>query len=36
MISGLYDLFQERWAYSKGGTIWIISDTHFGDTELAA
>lgn len=36
MVSGLYDLFQERWAYSKGGTIWIISDTHFGDTELAA
>lgn len=31
MIPQLYDKFQE-WA--KYGTIWIISDTHFGDDEL--
>lgn len=31
MIPQLYDKFQE-WA--KYGTIWIISDTHFGDEEL--
>lgn len=35
-INGLYDLFQERWVISKGGSVWIISDTHFGDNELKA
>lgn len=36
MIAGLYDLFQERWVSSKGGTVWLYSDPHFGDKELAA
>lgn len=36
MIPGLYDLFQEKWVKSKGGTIWMISDPHFGDKELTA
>lgn len=33
MIPGLYDTFNERWA---GQTIWVISDTHFGDLDLRA
>lgn len=33
MIPGLYDIFQERWV---NGTVWIVSDTHFGDEELRA
>ena len=32
-IAGLYKIF-EHW--SQTGTVWIISDTHFGDKELAA
>lgn len=31
MIPGLYDTFNERWV---GQTIWVISDTHFGDLDL--
>lgn len=34
MISGLYSLFNERWADKQ--TIWVYSDPHFGDEELAA
>ena len=30
-IPGMYDIFNERWCKQ---TIWLISDTHFGDTEL--
>lgn len=30
-IPGMYDLFNERWCKQ---TIWLISDTHFGDKEL--
>lgn len=30
-IAGLYDIF-EHW--HKQGTVWIISDTHFGDEEV--
>lgn len=33
MIAGLYDNFK-HWHIS--GTVWVISDTHFGDKELAA
>lgn len=33
MIAGLYDIF-EHWHTT--GTVWIISDTHFDDEELAA
>ena len=33
MIPGLYTLFQERWADKQ--TIWVYSDPHFGDKELA-
>lgn len=32
-ISGLYDLFNEKWCKQ---TVWIVSDTHFGDKELRA
>lgn len=32
-ISGMYDLFNEKWCKQ---TIWLISDTHFGDEELRA
>ena len=32
-ISGMYDLFNERWCKQ---TIWLISDTHFGDEDLRA
>lgn len=32
-IAGMYDLFNEKWCKQ---TIWLISDTHFGDTELRA
>ena len=31
MIPQLYDKFQE-WA--DNGTVWVISDTHFGDEDL--
>ncbi len=31
MIAGLYDIF-EHW--HKKGTVWVYSDTHFGDVEL--
>ena len=30
-IAGMYDLFNEKWCKQ---TIWLISDTHFGDVEL--
>ena len=30
-IPGMYDLFNEKWCKQ---TIWLISDTHFGDKEL--
>lgn len=33
MIEGLYDIFR-HWHIT--GTVWIYSDTHFNDTELAA
>lgn len=33
MIAGLYDTFQEKW---KSQTVWVISDTHFGDEDLRA
>lgn len=32
-IAGMYDLFNEKWCKQ---TIWLISDTHFGDAELRA
>lgn len=32
-IPGMYDLFNERWCKQ---TIWLISDTHFGDEDLRA
>ena len=32
-ISGMYDLLNERWCKQ---TIWLISDTHFGDEDLRA
>ena len=32
-ISGMYNLFNEKWCKQ---TIWLISDTHFGDEELRA
>ena len=32
-ISGMYDLFNEKWCKQ---TIWLVSDTHFGDEELRA
>ena len=32
-IAGMYELFNERWCKQ---TIWLISDTHFGDEELRA
>lgn len=34
MIPGLYTLFQEKWADKQA--IWVYSDPHFGDKELAA
>lgn len=34
MISGLYSLFNEKWADKQA--IWVYSDPHFGDEELAA
>lgn len=33
MIAGLYDIFAH---WHKTGTVWLISDTHFDDEELAA
>lgn len=33
MIQGLYDIFAH---WHKQGTVWLISDTHFDDEELAA
>lgn len=33
MIQGLYDIFNH---WHEKGTCWLISDTHFGDKELAA
>lgn len=33
MIAGLYDIFKH---WHTTGTVWIISDTHFDDEELAA
>ena len=33
MIEGLYDIFAH---WHKQGTVWIYSDTHFNDKELAA
>jgi calcineurin-like phosphoesterase family protein len=32
-IAGMYDIFNEKWCKQ---TIWIISDTHFGDEDLRA
>jgi calcineurin-like phosphoesterase family protein len=32
-IAGMYDLFNEKWCKQ---TVWLISDTHFGDAELRA
>ena len=32
-ISGMYDIFNERWCKQ---TVWIVSDTHFGDEDLRA
>lgn len=34
MIPGFYTLFQEKWADKQA--IWVYSDPHFGDKELAA
>ena len=34
MISSLYTLFQEKWVDKQA--IWVYSDPHFGDKELAA
>ena len=33
MIAGLYDIFAH---WHTTGTVWLISDTHFDDEELAA
>lgn len=33
MIAGLYDCFKH---WSENGTVWIYSDTHFSDKDLAA
>lgn len=33
MIAGLYDIFKH---WHTTGTVWLISDTHFDDEELAA
>lgn len=32
-LPGVYKIFNDRWA---GQTVWIISDTHFGDEDLRA
>lgn len=32
-LPGVYKIFNDRWA---GQTVWIISDTHFGDKDLRA
>ena len=32
-IAGMYDLFNEKWCKQ---TVWIVSDTHFGDKEVRA
>lgn len=32
-LPGVYNIFNERWCKQ---TVWIISDTHFGDEELRA
>ena len=32
-LAGVYDIFNERWCKQ---TVWIYSDPHFGDAELAA
>lgn len=32
-LSGVYKIFNERWCNQ---TVWIISDTHFGDEDLRA
>lgn len=32
-LPGVYDIFNKRW---EGQTVWIYSDTHFDDEELAA
>jgi calcineurin-like phosphoesterase family protein len=32
-LCGVYDIFNERWCKQ---TVWIYSDPHFGDAELAA
>lgn len=32
-IAGMYNIFNEKWCKQ---TIWIISDTHFGDEDLRA
>lgn len=32
-LPGVYKLFEEKW---NGQTVWIISDTHFGDKDLRA
>lgn len=31
-LAGVYDIFNDRWCNQ---TVWIYSDTHFGDTDLA-
>lgn len=33
-LPGVYDMFLEKWKDYQ--TVWVISDTHFGDEELAA
>ena len=33
MIQGLYDIFSH---WHAQGTVWLYSDPHFGDKELAA
>ena len=33
-LPGVYKLFNEKW--SEYQTVWIISDTHFGDAELTS
>lgn len=33
-LPGVYDMFLEKWKDYQ--TVWVISDTHFGDKELAA
>ena len=35
MAKVLYDIFEKAWKKTNSSSIWLISDTHFGDTELS-